>query len=95
MEDGQKWLLKNKDHGMMSATASIGLILLWDVDGGLSQIDKYLYSPEDHIKAGALLACGIVNTGVRNGECWLVHRKSSIGSDSTSSSSFYMLVIRR
>jgi len=66
MEDGQKWLYKNKDHGMMSATASIGLILLWDVDGGLTQIDKYLYSPEDHIKAGALLACGIVNTGVRN-----------------------------
>ena len=51
---------------MMSATASIGLVLLWDVDGGLTQIDKYLYSPEDYIKAGALLACGIVNTGVRN-----------------------------
>merc|ERR1711899_687308 len=66
MEDGQKWLYKNKEHGMMSATASIGLILLWDVDGGLTQTDKYLYSPEDHIKAGALLACGIVNTGVRN-----------------------------
>merc|ERR1712045_446276 len=60
------WLYKNKDHGMMSATASIGLILLWDVDGGLTQIDKYLYSPEDYIKAGALLACGIVNTGVKN-----------------------------
>jgi len=66
MEDGQNWLFKNKDHGQMSATASIGLILLWDVDGGLTQIDKYLYSPEDPIKAGALLACGIVNTGVRN-----------------------------
>ena len=52
----------------MSAAASIGLILLWDVDGGLTQIDKYLYSPEDHIKAGALLATGIVNSGVRN-EC--------------------------
>jgi len=66
MEDGQRWLYKNKEHGMMSATASIGLVLLWDVDGGLTQIDKYLYSPEDYIKAGALLACGIVNTGVRN-----------------------------
>nr|NVI77470.1 regulatory particle non-ATPase 1 [Cucujiformia] len=31
-------------------------------------IDKYLYSSEDHIKSGALLACGIVNCGVRN-EC--------------------------
>jgi len=68
MEDGNKWLYKNKEHGMLSATASIGLVLLWDVDGGLTQIDKYLYSPEDWIKSGALLACGIVNTGVRN-EC--------------------------
>ncbi|XP_041365311.1 26S proteasome non-ATPase regulatory subunit 2-like [Gigantopelta aegis] len=68
MDDGNKWLYKNKEHGMLSATASLGLILLWDVDGGLTQIDKYLYSSEDYIKAGALLACGIVNSGVRN-EC--------------------------
>lgn len=67
-ENGNKWLYKNKEHGMMSATASLGLILLWDVDGGLTQIDKYLYSSEDYIKCGALLACGIVNSGVRN-EC--------------------------
>ncbi|XP_025834364.1 26S proteasome non-ATPase regulatory subunit 2 [Agrilus planipennis] len=66
MEDGNKWLFKNKEHGMLSATASLGLILLWDVDGGLTPIDKYLYSSEDHIKSGALLACGIVNCGVRN-----------------------------
>uniref|UniRef100_A0A7N8WW99 26S proteasome non-ATPase regulatory subunit 2 n=1 Tax=Mastacembelus armatus TaxID=205130 RepID=A0A7N8WW99_9TELE len=51
-----------------SAAASLGMILLWDVDGGLTQIDKYLYSSEDYIKSGALLACGIVNSGVRN-EC--------------------------
>lgn len=68
MADGNKWLFKNKEHGMLSATASLGLILLWDVDGGLTPIDKYLYSSEDHIKSGALLACGIVNCGVRN-EC--------------------------
>lgn len=66
LEDGNKWLYKNKEHGMLSATASLGLILLWDVDGGLTPIDKYLYSAEDHIKSGALLACGIVNCGVRN-----------------------------
>ena len=50
---------------MIAATASLGLILLWDVDGGLIQIDKYLYSTDDNIKAGALLACGIVNAGIR------------------------------
>lgn len=96
-DDGNKWLYKNKDHGMrkhvahtaykgggllwlywvlfnltiiylwaflavfstfylplssgmLSAAASLGMILLWDVDGGLTQIDKYLYSSEDYIK---------------------------------------------
>ena len=48
--DGNKWLYKNKGYGMMSATASLGLVLLWDVDGGLTQIDKFLYSTEDYIK---------------------------------------------
>uniref|UniRef100_A0A646QHD2 26S proteasome non-ATPase regulatory subunit 2 n=1 Tax=Hemiscolopendra marginata TaxID=943146 RepID=A0A646QHD2_9MYRI len=67
-EDGNRWLHKNKEHGMLSAMASLGLILLWDVDGGLTQIDRYLYSSEEYIKSGALMACGIVNCGVRN-EC--------------------------
>lgn len=40
---------------MLSAAASLGMILLWDVDGGLTQIDKYLYSSEDYIK---VLSCG-------------------------------------
>lgn len=39
---------------MLSAAASLGMILLWDVDGGLTQIDKYLYSSEDYIKVGDL-----------------------------------------
>lgn len=54
--------------GMLSAAASLGMIHLWDVDGGLTPIDKYLYTAEEHIKAGALLALGLVNCGVRN-EC--------------------------
>ncbi|CAK9297284.1 unnamed protein product [Gordionus sp. m RMFG-2023] len=66
IDGGNKWIYKNKDHAMMSATASLGLIYLWDVDIGLAQIDKYLYPSEEYIKAGALLACGIVNTGVKN-----------------------------
>jgi hypothetical protein len=36
---------------MMSAAASVGLLNLWDVDGGLSKIDPYLYLSEDYIKA--------------------------------------------
>lgn len=45
-----KWLAKYKDNGLLSATASLGLIVLWDVDGGLSLIDKYLYSVDDNMK---------------------------------------------
>jgi 26S proteasome regulatory subunit N1 len=67
-EDGNKWIYKHKPTGMLSATASLGLILLWDVDAGLTEIDKFLYANDDNIKAGALLACGVVNSGVRN-EC--------------------------
>ncbi|XP_073969023.1 regulatory particle non-ATPase 1 [Rhodnius prolixus] len=66
VEEGNKWMYKNKQHGMLSAAASLGLIHLWDVDGGLTPIDKYLYTSEDYIKSGALLALGIVNCGVRN-----------------------------
>lgn len=35
---------------MLSAAASLGLIYLWDVDGGLTPIDKYLYTSEENIK---------------------------------------------
>jgi 26S proteasome regulatory subunit N1 len=31
IEDGNSWVFKNKDHGMISAAASLGLILLWNV----------------------------------------------------------------
>eukprot|EP00898_Chlorokybus_atmophyticus_P005084 jgi/Chlat1/5577/Chrsp369S05360 len=62
------WLFKNKEHGKISAAASLGSIAMWDVEGGLPQIDKYLYSNDQHVVAGALLAVGVVNCGVRN-EC--------------------------
>lgn len=65
-ENDSEWLYKNKDHGMMSAAASLGMILLWNVEEGLAQIDKFLYSNDDYVKAGAALAVGILSSGVRN-----------------------------
>jgi len=65
-DDGTKWMYKNKEHGMMSAAASLGMVLMWDVEGSLTQIDKYTQVADDYIKAGALLAVGIVNAGVRH-----------------------------
>jgi 26S proteasome regulatory subunit N1 len=64
---GHEWIYKNKEHGMMCAAASLGCVMLWDVDGALSQIDTLLeFSNEEWIKAGALLSVGIVNSGVRH-----------------------------
>jgi hypothetical protein len=40
--DSVHWIFKNKDHGKTSATASLGLVTLWDVEGGLPQIDKWV-----------------------------------------------------
>ncbi|KAI0053215.1 26S proteasome regulatory complex non-ATPase subcomplex Rpn1 subunit [Auriscalpium vulgare] len=65
-DEGSSWIYKNKDHGMLSAAASLGLSLLWDTDIGLSHVDKYTYSSEEYIKAGALLATGILNAGVHS-----------------------------
>lgn len=64
-EEGNKWLYKNKDHGMMSAAASLGMLYMWNQDEGLSELDKYMYSGEDYIKGGALLGIGIVNASLR------------------------------
>lgn len=63
-EDSKKWIWRNKDEGQMSTAASLGMLLLWDVDGGLQMIDPYLLSDVDHVKSGALLACGILCSGV-------------------------------
>lgn len=49
-EEGSSWIYKNKDSGMASTAASLGAIMLWDVEMGLTQIDKYLYSTDSNIK---------------------------------------------
>ena len=63
--DNKSWVWKTKDDGMMSATASIGLLLKWDIENGLDKVDKFNYAEESQIKAGALLALGIMTSGVR------------------------------
>ncbi len=63
-ENKNSWVWKTKDEGMMSTAASLGLLMLWDVEMGLDRIDQYTYVSEQPIKAGAMLATGIVNSGV-------------------------------
>lgn len=67
VEEQVSWLYKNKDYGKMSAAASLGVIMLWDVDNGLVHLDKYMYS-EPVIEGGALLGVGILSSGIRSEE---------------------------
>ena len=62
----EHWIYKNKEDGMQAAAASLGMALLWDIDEGLSQIDKYMESGDDYIVAGSYIAIGIVNSGIKN-----------------------------
>ncbi|KAL2318544.1 hypothetical protein Fmac_032420 [Flemingia macrophylla] len=62
----EKCIFKNKEYGKTSAVASLGMILLWDIDSGLAQLDKYLNSNDSHVIAGALLGVGIVNCSIKN-----------------------------
>lgn len=64
-KDSNSWVWKTKDEGMTSTVASLGTLLLWDVENGLDKIDKYTYSDEPQIVAGAMLAIGIMNAGVK------------------------------
>jgi len=64
-EQQSSWVWKTKKEGQLSTVASMGTLLLWDVEDGLGKIDRYTYAEEVEIQAGALLATGIVNTGVR------------------------------
>ena len=67
-DNKDEWVHQNNDSGKMAASASLRMILLWDIDEGLSQIDKYMEATDDNIVAGAFMAIGIVNCGTRN-EC--------------------------
>ncbi|KAM0323492.1 hypothetical protein ACHAQA_008772 [Verticillium albo-atrum] len=63
--DKESWVWKTKGDGMMSTVASLGTLLQWDVENALDKIDKYTYAQEPEIMAGAMLAIGITNAGVR------------------------------
>lgn len=61
----QSWIWKVKEEGMISTAASVGMLYLWDVEEGIDRVDAYTYVPEEPVKAGAALAQGLMNSGVR------------------------------
>jgi 26S proteasome regulatory subunit N1 len=65
LTENDNWIYKTKGDGKLSTVASLGSIHQWDIDG-LQTLDKYLYSSEEEIKAGALLGMGLVGAGVHD-----------------------------
>lgn len=62
----RSWIYQTKANGIVSTTASLGMIHQWDYNNGLQQIDRYLSSGDRHVKAGAILGIGVVNSGVHD-----------------------------
>ncbi|PJF18299.1 hypothetical protein PSACC_01883 [Paramicrosporidium saccamoebae] len=65
-DETKSWIYKTKDHGILSTVASIGMLNLWNADTGLGKLDRYLYSENVNIKAGAILGIGLVHAGTKN-----------------------------
>jgi 26S proteasome regulatory subunit N1 len=53
--NSSSWLFKNKGHGMLSAAASLGMLMMWNVEEGLNHIDKFFHDGDDFVKSGACL----------------------------------------
>jgi 26S proteasome regulatory subunit N1 len=49
-ETGGNWIWKNKDMGMLSATASLGWLNLWDAEDSINTIDAFVYADDPNIQ---------------------------------------------
>ncbi|CAX45590.1 26S proteasome regulatory subunit, putative [Candida dubliniensis CD36] len=65
-EDNKSWIYRTKGSGMASTTASLGSIHQWNINEGLQVLDKYTYSEDSEVKAGALLGTGVVSANVHD-----------------------------
>lgn len=62
--DDSSWVHKVKHGGKISAVASMGMTMLWDVEEGFNKFDKYINESEPELKAGACLGIGMLCHGV-------------------------------
>jgi 26S proteasome regulatory subunit N1 len=62
------WITRNKDEGMISLIAGLGLVNLWDIDLGPNQLEKYMGTNErdPNKRAGYNIGVGIISSGIRD-----------------------------
>lgn len=58
------WISHVRNEGILAATASIGMINLWNVEESTSAISDYLDLKDGWAKAGACIGIGIANSGI-------------------------------
>ena len=64
VDQEQLWVYKVKEDGITSASASLGLIFLWDPANGVNYINEYLDLADGVAKKGACIAFGLFNSGI-------------------------------
>lgn len=64
MQEKEPWIANVKKEGIMAATASLGLIYQWDIEGCEEAITDYLDLKDGYAKAGACIGFGISNSGI-------------------------------
>jgi len=64
-EDQEKhkmdWVHQVKGDALTAATASVGMITMWDPDNGAQEINTYIDTKDGHMKEGACIGIGILN----------------------------------
>lgn len=64
--DANAWLGQNRNHGVLAAAASLGMIHMWDFETGIAELDKYMAKDNEHQRAGGILGMGILMSGIRS-----------------------------
>lgn len=61
-----EWLARNRGAGLTMASASLGLVSMWNCDEALNRIDPLLHHSDVAVQSGAVLAIGLASAGVRD-----------------------------
>lgn len=58
------WIYKLKNDGMIAASASVGMICMWDLQNGCDNISEYLDLKDGYAKMGAHIGIGLYSQNV-------------------------------
>ncbi|MEN2496485.1 MAG: 26S proteasome non-ATPase regulatory subunit 2 [Marteilia pararefringens] len=64
--DCMNWINNLGEFALNSSIASIGYLYLWNIEDGLNFVNQFIVSEQPKIKAGGILAAGIIGTSIRD-----------------------------